>query len=79
MIDPPRVVPREIRPFNAEESRVSLRIVNGHPLEAIFTVAYACGCGSGFGRVESANVDIDAVILNWKVCVDLGACKGGAK
>jgi len=35
--------------------------------------------GEGFGRVESANVDIDAVTLNWKVRVDLGAGKGGAK
>jgi integrase len=64
LIDPPRVKSREIQPFNGEQSRAFLRMVNGHPLEAFFTVALACGLrlGEALG-LEWADVDLDAATL----------------
>jgi integrase len=60
LIDPPRVVAREIRPFTSEESRAFLKASEGDQLEASFTVALACGLrlGEGLG-LQWTDVDLD--------------------
>ncbi len=60
LIDAPRVVAREIRPFTPEESRAFLKAIDGDQLEAFFTVALACGLrlGEGLG-LQWTDVDLD--------------------
>ena len=47
LVDPPRVVRKEIEPFDVESAEQLLRAVRGHRLEALFTVALALGLRQG--------------------------------
>ena len=47
LVDAPRVIGREIQPLNPEQARMFLSAADGHPLEAFFTVALACGLRLG--------------------------------
>jgi len=60
LIDPPRVASREIQPLSPEQSRAFLKAVDGHPLEAFFTVALSCGLrlGEGLG-LKWTDIDLE--------------------
>ena len=64
LVDPPRVVAREIRALTPEESRQFLAAIEGIPLEAFFTVALACGLrlGEGLG-LRWEDIDLDRATL----------------
>jgi integrase len=64
LIDAPRVSRREIRPLDPDEARAFLTAAKGHPLEAFFVVALACGLrlGEGLG-LQWSDVDLDADTL----------------
>jgi len=59
---PPRVVRREVAPFNPEQAGSFLKAAVGHRLEALFTCALAVGLRSG-----------EASALRWQEDVDLEA------
>jgi integrase len=64
LVDPPRVIAREIRPLAIGEARRFLKAVSGHPLEAFFAVALACGLrlGEAIG-LQWDDVDLDGGTL----------------
>lgn len=64
LIDSPRVVARQIRPLTPAVSRAFLTAVQGHELEAFFTVALACGLrlGEALG-LQWSDVDLDRSTL----------------
>lgn len=64
LVDPPRVIGREIRPLSPEESRTFVKAIENHPLEAFFTVALACGLrlGEGLG-LQWGDIDLEAATL----------------
>jgi integrase len=64
LIDAPRATRREIRPLAPEEAKAFLTAAKGHPLEAFFVVALACGLrlGEALG-IQWADVDLDARTL----------------
>jgi integrase len=47
LTDPPRSVQHEIAPFSPEQVRALLKAVDGHRLQALFTVAIALGMRQG--------------------------------
>src|SRR5262245_12214242 len=64
LIDAPRAVRREMRPFAPDEAKGFLAAAKGHPLEAFFVVALACGLrlGEGLG-LQWTDFDLDAGTL----------------
>jgi integrase len=64
LIDAPRATRREIRPLTPEEAKAFLTAAKGHPLEAFFVVALACGLrlGEALG-IQWADVDLEAGTL----------------
>lgn len=60
LADPPRIQEREVRPLTPTDARALLAAVSGDRLEALFTVALACGLRQG-----------EALGLRWPD-VDLG-------
>lgn len=67
LVSPPRVEHTEVQPFNPEEARHFLGAVQGDRLEALYTVALACGLrqGEALGLLWD-DVDLDAGSL--RVC-----------
>jgi integrase len=64
LIDAPRVTAKEIRPFTPDEARTFVTAIGGHPLEAFFTVALACGLrlGEALG-LHWDDIDLDGGTL----------------
>lgn len=60
LVRPPQVPKPDINPFSPEEARRLLVVVQGHRLEALFTVALAIGLRHG-----------EALGLRWKEDIDL--------
>jgi integrase len=64
LVDPPRIVRREVRPLSPEEARRLLDAVRGDRLEALFTVALAVGVREGEGfALQWDDVDFEAGTL----------------
>ena len=65
LTDPPQHCPREIQPLNPEQASALLAAVDGHRLEALFTVAVGLGLrqGEALGLCWDA-VDLDAGLLS---------------
>ena len=55
LVDPPRVVRREIRPLPPDEAKRLIKAAEGHALQAFMTVALSCGLRVG-----------EALGLRWK-------------
>lgn len=64
LIDAPRTTSREIRPLNPDEARALLDACRAHKLDALLTVALACGLrlGEALG-LQWGDVDLDAGTL----------------
>lgn len=61
LADPPRIPEREVRPLTSADARALLDAVRGDRLEALFTVALACGLRQGEALgVRWSDVDLDS-------------------
>lgn len=64
LVDPPRVRRHEIRPLTPDEARHFLEAIRGDRLEALYTVALACGLRQGEALgLRWEDVDVDAGTL----------------
>lgn len=60
----PRAPHKEVQPFSREEARQFLKATKGHRLEALYTVALACGLRQGEALgLRWPDVDVDAGTL----------------
>lgn len=66
VVIPPRVTRSEVRPFDPDQARAFLAAMRGDRLEALYTVAIACGLRQG-----------EALGLRWQD-VDMGAGSSGS-
>ena len=65
LVDPPRVVTREIQPFDPEQARTLLTHCANHRLGALFTVAMALGLRLGEASgLRREDVDLNAGTLS---------------
>lgn len=64
LVSPPRAPHKEVRPFSPEEARQFLDATQGNRLEALYTVALACGLRQGEALgLRWQDVDVDAGTL----------------
>lgn len=65
LVSPPRVERKEVEPFTVDEARSFIKAVEGHRLEALYTVALALGLRQGEALgLRWEDVDLDAGTLS---------------
>ena len=75
LVDPPRTTHTEVQPFSPDEARRFLVAVEGNRLEALYTVALACGLRQGEALgLRWQDIDLDAGSL--RVCHALQRVEG---